>query len=30
MKEGFFEIIFECNGRDVCYGCNAWDACAKF
>lgn len=30
MKEGFFEIIFECNGRDGCYGCNAWDACAKF
>lgn len=30
MKEGFFEIIFECNGRTGCYGCNARDSCAKF
>lgn len=30
MKSGFFEIIFECNGRDDCHGCYAWDACAKF
>lgn len=30
MKSGFFEIIFECNGRDGCYGCDAWDDCAKF
>lgn len=30
MKEGFFEIIFECNGRDDCCGCNTWDACMKF
>ena len=27
MKSGFFEIIFECNGRDGCHGCDAWDAC---
>lgn len=30
MKSGFFEIIFECNGRDGCHGCDARDVCMKF